>query len=187
MAAKAIAVITKSGWDTPALRMATKTHHPEFEQMQRKDNALRDAASEIDILRKRNVIQLMLLVAESERLSHENDLDAFYDERTDDQEYWFWYVEACKSAISLSLCQECAWVSRSYTTGVHYQYKYNFDDWTQSNNESSRVANHKNFPCTNCPNAITALGNRLEAPEEYDSKAWRDGMIHMLRVVAVSQ
>ena len=59
MAAKAIAVITKSGWDTPALRMATKTHHPEFEQMQRKDNALRDAASEIDLLRKRNVIQRM--------------------------------------------------------------------------------------------------------------------------------
>ena len=79
--AAAIAVITKSGWDTPALRMATKTHHPEFEQMQRKDNALRDAASEIDILRKRNVIQLMFLVAESERLSHEGD-----DE--DDQEYW---------------------------------------------------------------------------------------------------
>ncbi len=78
MAAKAIAVITKSGWDTPALRMATKTHHPEFEQMQRKDNALRDAASEIDILRKRNVIQLMYLVAESERLSHKDALDAFH-------------------------------------------------------------------------------------------------------------
>jgi hypothetical protein len=183
--AAAIAVITKSGWDTPALRMATKTHHPAFELMQRKDNALRDAASEIDILRKRNVIQLMFLVAESEHLSHEG---ARYDE--DDEElYWFWYVDACKSAISLSLCHECAWVSTSYTTGVHYQYKYDFgDDYTaQSNNERSRVATHKKFPCTNCPNAITALGNRLEAPEKHDRKAWRDGMIHMLRVVAVSQ
>ena len=189
MAAKAIAVSTKSGWDTPALRMATKTHHPEFELMQRKDNALRDAASEIDILRKRNVIQLMLLVAESERLSHENDLDAFYDERTDDQEYWFWYVEACKSAISLSLCHECAWVSKSYTAGIKHQYKYYFgdDEIAQSNNEGSRVATHKKFPCTRCPNAITALGNRLEAPQKHDSKAWRDGVIHMLRVVAVSQ
>jgi hypothetical protein len=189
MAAKAIAVITKSGWDTPALRMATKTHHPEFEQMQRKDNALRDAASEIDLLRKRNVIQLMFLVAESERLSHKGDLDALHDEGTDDQFYWFTYVDACKSAISLSLCQECAWVSTSYTDGVHYQYKYDFgDDYiAQVYNESSRVANHKKFPCTSCPNAITAIGNRLEAPQKYDSKAWRDGMIHMLRVVAVSQ
>jgi hypothetical protein len=184
--AAAIAVITKSGWDTPALRMATKTHHPAFELMQRKDNALRDAASEIDILRKRNVIQLMFLVAESERLSHK---DARYDEDDDDQEYWFWYVDACKSAISLSLCHECAWVSTSYTDGVHYQYKYDFgDDYTaQSNNEDSRVVTHKKFPCTSCPNAITALGNRLEAPQKHDRKAWRDGMIHMLRVVAVSQ
>jgi hypothetical protein len=184
--AAAIAVITKSGWDTPALRMATKTHHPAFELMQRKDNALRDAASEIDILRKRNVIQLMFLVAESERLSHKG---ARYDEDDDDQEYWFWYVDACKSAISLSLCHECAWVSTSYTGGVHYQYKYDFgDDYTaQSNNEDSRVVTHKKFPCTSCPNAITALGNRLEAPQKHDRKAWRDGMIHMLRVVAVSQ
>jgi len=183
--AAAIAVITKSGWDTPALRMATKTHHPEFELMQRKDNALRDAASEIDILRKRNVIQLMFLVAESEHLSHEG---ARYDE-DDEEHYWFWYVDACHSAISLSLCHECAWVSTSYTDGVHYQYKYDFgDDYTaQSNNEDSRVVTHKKFPCTSCPNAITALGNRLEAPQNHDSKAWRDGMIHMLRVVAVSQ
>ena len=181
--AAAIAVITKSGWDTPALRMATKTHHPEFEQMQRKDNALRDAASEIDILRKRNVIQLMFLVAESERLSHEGAHDE------DDQEYWFWYADACKSAISLSLCHECAWVSKSYTAGVHYPYKHYFgdDEIAQSNNEGSRVATHKKFPCTSCPNAITALGNRLEAPQKHDSKAWRDGVIHMLRVVAVSQ
>ena len=57
----AIAVITKSGWDTPALRMATKTHHPDFEQMQRKDNALRDAASEIDILRKRRIMLFKLI------------------------------------------------------------------------------------------------------------------------------
>ena len=121
----AIAVIPKSGWDTPALRMATKTHHPEFEQMQRKDNALRDAASEIDLLRKRNVIQLMFLVAESERLSHKN---ARYADDDDDQEYWFWYVDACHSAISLSLCHECAWVSKSYTTGVHCPYKYDFGD-----------------------------------------------------------
>jgi hypothetical protein len=187
----AIAVITKSGWDTPALRMATKTHHPEFEQMQRKDNALRDAASEIDILRKRNVIQLMFLVAESERLSHEDVLETFYrdNDGTEDQFYWFWYVSACKSAISLSLCQECKWVSSSYTAGVHYQYKYYFGDdyYAQSNNESSRVANHKKFPCTNCPNAITALGNRLEAPQKHDTKAWRDGVIHMLRVVVASQ
>ena len=184
--AAAIAVITKSGWDTPALRMATKTHHPEFEQMQRKDNALRDAASEIDLLRKRNVIQLMFLVAESERLSHKN---ARYAEDDDDQEYWFWYVDACHSAISLSLCHECAWVSKSYTTGVHYPYKHYFgdDEIAQSNNEGSRVATHKKFPCTSCPNAITALGNRLEAPQKHDSKAWRDGVIHMLRLVAVSQ
>ena len=183
--AAAIAVITKSGWDTPTLRMATKTHHPEFEQMQRKDNALRDAASEIDLLRKRNVIQLMFLVAESERLSHEG---ARYDE-DDDQEYWFWYADACKSAISLSLCHECAWVSKYYTAGVHYPYKHYFgnDEIAQLNNKGSSVATHKKFPCTSCPNAITALGNRLEAPKKHDSKAWRDGMIHMLRVVAVSQ
>jgi hypothetical protein len=192
MAAKAIAVITKSGWDTPALRMATKTHHPEFEQMQRKDNALRDAASEIDILRKRNVIQLMYLVAESERLSHKDAIDAFHRAQfagTEDQLYWFLYVNACQSAIAISQCEECAWVSTSYTAGVHYQYMYDFsDDYVaQSNNERSRVANHKKFPCTNCPNAITALGNRLEAPDKHDTKAWRDGMIHMLRVVALSQ
>jgi hypothetical protein len=185
--AAAIAVITKSGWDTPALRMATKTHHPAFELMQRKDNALRDAASEIDILRKRNVIQLMFLVAESERLSHERD-DA--DDKDDEEYwYWFWYVEACKSAIGFSLCHECAHVSNYYTDGVRYQYNYYFgDDYAaQSNNERSRVATHKKFPCTSCPNAITALGNRLEAPQKHDSKAWRDGMIHMLRVAAMSQ
>jgi hypothetical protein len=157
--------------------MATKTHHPEFEQMQRKDNALRDAASEIDILRKRNVIQLMFLVAESHEGAHDED----------DQEYWIWYADACKSAISLSLCHECAWVSKSYTAGVHYPYKHYFGDEIAQYNEGSRVVSHKKFPCTSCPTAITALGNRLEAPQKHDSKAWRDGMIHMLRVVAVSQ
>ncbi len=192
MAAKAIAVIAKSGWDTPALRMATKTHHPQFEQMQRKDNALRDAASEIDVLRKRNVIQLMYLVAESERQEHKDELAAFANARfdgTDDQEYWFCYVDACTSAISLSLCRACAWASNSYTTGVHYQYKYDFSGRYPQNatNDDSRVANHKEFPCIHCPNAIAAIGNRLEAPYKSDTKAWRDAMIHMMRVVAVSQ
>ncbi len=197
MAAKAIAVITKSGWDTPALRMATKTHDPQFEQTQRKDNALRDAASEIDVLRKRNVIQLMYLVAESERQEHELEVQAVTrfafrndgSEPTETDWYWDQYVDACRAAISLSLCEECAWASQSYTSGIKYQYQYDCSDnyCAQMSNENTRVANHKEFPCIHCPNAISAIGNRLEAPYKHDTRAQRDAMIHMMRVVAVSQ
>ena len=70
-----------------------------------------------------------------------------------------------------------------------HPYKYDFRDHrcAPHNNKSTRIATHKSFPCACCPDAISAIGNRLETPRRRDNKPWRDAMIHMLRVVEVSQ
>ena len=94
---------------------------------------------------------------------------------------------SCLDAAELCLCKDCASVSRSHAQGILYHYHYDSSGAYCSHNESTRVANHKKFPCVRCPNAISAIGNRLETPRKHDNEAWRDAMIHMLRVVEVSQ